>query len=297
MIQATLQHNTRVAGVRYAVSSMRLLESWLGELSPLQRILDLGCGAGSLRAQLAGLNVIGVDVDPKELARNRELSSACAESHSLPFASRSFDLVICHHSLEHFRDPAGAIREIRRVLKPQGRLFVSVPDGRSFCDRLYRLLLCGGGHFQRFSFESVVRAIESGTELHLAGWRELFTSFIFVDKRNFVPAPRGRLPGPLPRRMRWLGHLPSWCFGATRLFLNLGSRLADRCFSTRLSRYGWALAFGPDAKQPEPEPGCLNVCMSCGSALDQARAERVAGLFYRCPYCSSLNFFFANDRR
>jgi len=297
VIQATLQHNTRVAGVRYAVSSMRLLESWLGELSPLQRILDLGCGAGSLRAQLAGLNVIGVDVDPKELARNRELSSACAESHSLPFASRSFDLVICHHSLEHFRDPAGAIREIRRVLKPQGRLFVSVPDGRSFCDRLYRLLLCGGGHFQRFSFESVVRAIESGTELHLAGWRELFTSFIFVDKRNFVPAPRGRLPGPLPRRMRWLGHLPSWCFGATRLFLNLGSRLADRCFSTRLSRYGWALAFGPDAKQPEPEPGCLNVCMSCGSALDQARAERVAGLFYRCPYCSSLNFFFANDRR
>jgi SAM-dependent methyltransferase len=275
---------------------MRLLESWLRELSPLHRVLDLGCGAGSLRTQLAGLHVIGVDVDPKELARNRELASVCAESHTLPFASRSFDFVICHHSLEHFRDPAGVIREIRRVLRPQGRLFVSVPDGRSFSDRLYRLLLCGGGHFQRFSFDSVVGAIESGTELHLAGWRDLFTSFIFVDKRNFVAAPRGRLSGPLPRRMRWLGYLPSWFFGAARVFLNLGSRLADRCFATGLSRYGWALVFGPEAQHPEREAGCWNVCMSCGSALDGARAERIAGLLYRCPYCASLNFFFGDGR-
>ena len=270
---------------------MRLLESWLRELSPWHRVLDLGCGAGSLRTQLAGLHVIGVDVDPGELARNRHLAGVCAESHSLPFAGRSFDLVICHHSLEHFRDAADAIREIRRVLKPQGRLFVSVPDGRSFSDRLYRLMLCGGGHFQRFSFEGVVRAIESGTELHLAGWRVLFTSFIYVDRLNFVAAPRGRLSGPLPRRMRWLGHLPFWFFAAARLFLNLGSRLADRCFGTGLTRYGWALAFGPQAAHPEPEAGCWNVCMSCGSALDGARVERIAGLLYRCPCCAGLNFF------
>ena len=63
---------------------MRLLERWLSELLPTQRILDLGCGAGSLRAQLAGLNVVGVDVDPKELARNPDLASVCAESHRIP---------------------------------------------------------------------------------------------------------------------------------------------------------------------------------------------------------------------
>ena len=274
---------------------MRLLESWLGELTPSDRVLDLGCGAGSLQAQLAGLRVIGVDVDPKELARNRALASVCAESHTLPFAGRSFDLVICHHSLEHFRDAARVVREIRRVLKPQGRLFVSVPDGQSFSDRLYRLLLFGGGHFQRFSFAGVVGAIESDTGLHLAGWRELFTSFIFVDKRNFMTAPRGRLSGPLPRRVRWLGHLPGWLFNAARLLLNLGSRLADRCFSTGLSRYGWALAFGPDAKPPETEAGSINVCMSCGSALDGARAERIAGVLYRCPYCAKLNVFFGGE--
>jgi DNA-directed RNA polymerase subunit RPC12/RpoP len=154
------------------------------------------------------------------------------------------------------------------------------------------LLLCGGGHFQRFSFAGVVGAIESGAGLHLAGWRELFTSFIFMDKRNFALAPRGRLSGPLPRRVRWLGHLPSWCFDATRLFLNLGSRLVDRCFSTGLSRYGWALAFGPEATHPERETGCWNVCMACGSALDRAQPPRIAGLLYRCPACASLNIFF-----
>jgi SAM-dependent methyltransferase len=273
---------------------MRLLENWLRELSLAHRVLDLGCGAGSLRTQLTGLNVIGVDVDPKELARNRELAGVCAESYALPFASRSFDFVICHHSLEHFRDPAGAIGEIRRVLRPGGRLFVSVPDGHSFGDRLYRLLLCGGGHFQRFSFDGIVGAIEQGTGMHLAGWRDLFTSFIFVERRNFLAAPRGRLAGPLPRRMRWLGHLPSWVFDAARLFLNLGSRLADRCFSTGLSRYGWALAFAPEAQHPQREAGCWNVCMSCGSALDGAGAQRIAGVLYRCPYCSRLNLSFGS---
>lgn len=236
-------------------------------------------------------------MDPKQLAHHLHLPSVCAESHRLPLASQSFDLVICHHSLEHFHDIPGAVREIRRVLKPEGRLFVSVPDGWSFSDRLYRLLFCGGGHFQRFSFESIVSVIESGTGLRLAASREIFTSFIFVHKSNFLPAPRGRLPGPLPRRMRWLGRLPASCFLMTRLLLNLASRLADRFLSTSFSRYGWALAFAPGAGTAESEQGCWNVCMSCGSGLDEPPgAARVFWFFYRCPRCSSLNLHFTSRR-
>jgi SAM-dependent methyltransferase len=279
---------------------MRLLERWLSELTPSHRILDLGCGGGSLRRQLAGLRVTGTDIDAAQLAQHRDLPSACAESYRLPFAAASFDLVICHHSLEHFHDVPATIREIRRVLKPRGRLFASVPDGASFSDRLYRLLLCGGGHWQRFRFESLVRMIEGDTGLHLAGWSELSTSFIYVERRNFLPAPRGPLPGPLPRRMRWLGRFPSWSFYTARFALNLGSRFTDRFFSTDFSRYGWALAFSPEKTAPAREPGCWNVCMSCGSASEAAPPERVARLLYRCPYCAALNFFFGtggNPRR
>ena len=266
-----------------------MLERWLEDFPRSYRILDLGCGSGSLPAQLAGLNVAGVDVDVSAPVRNAGFPRACAESHELPFAGRSFDLVICHHSLEHVRDFPGTVREIRRVLRPQGRLFVTVPDGRSFSDRLYRLLLCGGGHVQRFTFQAIVDAIESGTGLHLAGSQELCSSFLFVDKQNFVPAPRGRLPGPLPRRMRWLGTLPRWFFAGARIFLNLATRLNDRCFRTSASRYGWALAFTPDKKLLEEEPVAINVCMHCGAGFDEEPAGRWT---YRCPFCSGSNYLF-----
>jgi SAM-dependent methyltransferase len=272
---------------------MQLLDQWLSELSLSHRILDLGCGNGSLRSQLTGLKVIGVDVDPDALATNKDRASACAESNGLPFASGSFDLVICHHSLEHFRDLAGTISEIRRVLSPQGRLFVSVPEGRSFTDHLYRLLFCGGGHLRRFSFQTAVSTVELGTGLYLAGSQELFSSFIWLDKRRFL-GPSGVT---LPRRMRLLGRVPYWCFSALRWFVNVGSRFADRWFSTKLARYGWAFAFSPDAPTPIVEPGCLNVCMSCGSGLHRASIQRIGRVLYRCPYCSSLNFFFADVER
>ena len=274
---------------------MYLLDRWLNEFTSAQRILDLGCGAGSLRAQLAGLRVTGVDIDPRELARNRDLPAVCAESHGLPFAAASFDLVVSNHSLEHFRDAAAALREIRRVLKPDGRLFVSVPDGASFSDRLYRLMLCGGGHFQRFSFESAVRAVEAGTGLRLAAWKELSSSFPFLDRRNFVPAPLGRLPGPFPRRVRWLGRLPRWCFSAARLALNVGARLADGALRTPLARYGWAFAFAPAPGDGPPveEPRSRNVCMQCGAAFDRPPGARIAGLLYRCPHCAQVNVRFS----
>ncbi len=275
---------------------MQLLSSWLSGLSPTHRVLDLGCGTGSLRSHLAGLNVIGSDVDLRPLISNPDRLRVCAESHELPFSSESFDLVICHHSLEHFGNLTGSIREIRRVLKPMGRMFVSVPDGLSFSDRLYRCLFCGGGHVQCFSFDTVVSAIESGAVLHLEGWMELFSSFIYLNKQNFVAAPRGRSPGPLPRRMRWLGQLPRVCFDMARIGLNIGTRLIDLCLRTRLARYGWALAFGPAPSRPEFSPGSWNVCMSCGAGVDRV-GKRVAWFFYRCPSCFSLNIVFQGVNR
>jgi SAM-dependent methyltransferase len=270
---------------------MRMLERWLEDFPPSEKILDLGCGAGSLPALLAAHHVTGVDVDLSAL-RYASFPGACADSRRLPFAGQTFDLVICHHSLEHVHDVPGTIREIRRVLRPEGRLFITVPDGWSFSDRLYRFLLCGGGHLQRFTFENIVGEIESGTELHLAGWKELLSSFLFVDKRNFIPAPQGALPGPLPRRMRWLGILPSWLFSTMRMFLNLATRLMDRGFATKSSRYGWALAFIPVKTVPQVEAVSTNVCMLCGAGFDGQPAERTAMLFYRCPHCSALNYLF-----
>ncbi len=273
-----------------------MLARWLGELSRDARILDLGCGSGSLRSQLEGRNVFGVDLDARELARTPALRGVVAMSNRLPFRDGAFDLVISNHSMEHFADAAGAIAEIGRVLAPGGRLFVSVPEGASFADWLYRAMFCGGDHFQRFSFLSLKDAIESGTSVRLVAWKELSTSFTFVEKLNFISAPIGRLPGPLPRRMRWLGTLPVWFFDAWRVALNVASRATDRALGTSFSRYGWAFAFDSSASTVIQEPGCLNVCMSCGSGIENAAAYRVGRFRYRCPDCARLNPLFRSSR-
>jgi SAM-dependent methyltransferase len=271
---------------------MQMLARWLAELDPAARILDLGCGSGSLRSQLEGRNVFGVDLDPHELARTPALRGVVAMSNRLPFRDSSFDLVISNHSMEHFADASGAIAEIGRVLAPGGRLFVSVPEGASFADGLYRAMFCGGDHFQRFTFPSLKNAVESSTALRLVAWKELSTSFTFVEKLNFIPAPRGRLPGPLPRRMRWMGTLPAWFFDASRIALNVASRAGDRLLGTHFSRYGWAFAFDSSGAPVIEEPGCLNVCMSCGSGIENAADYRAGRFRYRCPECSRLNPLF-----
>ena len=271
---------------------MQLLNRWLRDSSVTERVLDLGCGTGSLASQLAGLKVIGADIDQGSLARNPSGARVCAQSHKLPFPDESFSLVMCHHSLEHFGRIEETLGEIRRVLKAAGHLFVSVPDGMSFSDRLYRLLFCGGGHIQKFSLNSAVSAIEAGTDLHLVARQELFSSFIFVDKRNFVLPASDPPDAPLPRRMRWLGRLPNWSFGVARIILNVATRLVDSCLNTHLARYGWALAFAQEVTPVQIEPGTSNVCMSCGSGVDRIPVRRFPSLFYRCPICSSLNVAF-----
>jgi SAM-dependent methyltransferase len=211
----------------------------------------------------------------------------------MPFKSQAFDLIICHHSLEHFPDADAVIKEIARVLKPTGRLFVSVPDGRSFSDGLYRLLLAGGGHLQKYTFDDLVGRVESRTGLRLVAWKRLYTSFIYLEKRNFVPAPLGALPGPLPRRMRWVGLLPSGLITAIKVCLNVATRLSDRYARSNLSTYGWAFAFDASGGNPVEERSTRNVCMACGHGFEVGELTAFGfSQMYTCARCGALNPFF-----
>jgi len=93
------------------------------------RMLDLGCGEGSL-LEAAGMGGTGVDLHPERLslATRKKLHVALADGSNLPFADYSFDMVICMEVLEHVQDMAGVISEVHRVLKPGGRWIISVPN-------------------------------------------------------------------------------------------------------------------------------------------------------------------------
>ena len=115
--------------------------SFLPHLRPGMRLLDCGCGVGSITLDLAEIvapgPVVGVDVDPAQLevaresARRRGLDNVSLQTASvydLPFPDASFDAALAHTLLMHLSDPPAALREMRRVLKPGGVVGVADDD-------------------------------------------------------------------------------------------------------------------------------------------------------------------------
>jgi SAM-dependent methyltransferase len=98
-----------------------------------KEILDAGCGTGSILKQLGNpAKNIGVDLAPEAVSfcRQRGLTNVQqADICALPFVSASFDVVVCSSVLYHqwVKDPAVAVRELHRVLRPGGLLLLNVP--------------------------------------------------------------------------------------------------------------------------------------------------------------------------
>ena len=68
----------------------------------------------------------------------------------MPFPAEAFDAIVSNHSLEHFVELEATLREIGRVIKRGGVLYVAVPDASTLTDRIYRWLARGGGHVNAF---------------------------------------------------------------------------------------------------------------------------------------------------
>jgi SAM-dependent methyltransferase len=104
-------------------SLARWLEEQAAELAggPSVRILDVGCGVKPYYPFFAGVvsEYIGVDIVENPAA---ELLGSV---EALPVDDASFDVVLCTQVLEHCDDPARAVRELRRVTRPGGRVLAS----------------------------------------------------------------------------------------------------------------------------------------------------------------------------
>lgn len=159
------------------------------DLQPGQVCVDLGCGEGrhSLTAYLSeGVTVLGFDLSHGDLkiAESRiadmkphdpkgDIQFAQANGMSLPLADNSVDRLICSEVLEHIPNYISFLEEIDRVLKPDGRVCITVP--RAWPEKICWMLSddyrrTPGGHIRIFNARHLQREVErygfAGTRRH-----------------------------------------------------------------------------------------------------------------------------------
>ena len=142
------------------------LSEFVGSLSPAEQALDLGIGDGRLATEIKTLHLTGVDVSQVALDRaRRRLGDAelvlVEPDAPLPFDDNRFDLVSCIETIEHVRDVQLAFSEMRRVLRPGGRLALTTPAASR-----WRVLLHGieppfSPHVRAFSRRNLRTVLET----------------------------------------------------------------------------------------------------------------------------------------
>ena len=143
-------------------SENRRLDAIVRMLAPArgERLLDIGCGSGWLgeRCRSLGVAVCAMDIGFTGVsgARARFPQAAAyqvGDLYYLPFADARFDAVVLSEVVEHLDDICAALAEARRVLRPGGRLLVSVPYRETIVDHLCihcNRLTPANAHLHRF---------------------------------------------------------------------------------------------------------------------------------------------------
>jgi len=134
------------------------------------KVLDVGCGGGSMIVQLAERDTMACGVDPlmevslvkaRSLAeqKGKEIGLVQAKGELLPFRTDYFDVVICASTLQHVEDQRAVLKEISRVMKPGGSLIVTVPTYRNV-STLFLWKKAPGYVTKVYDFPSFMREIE-----------------------------------------------------------------------------------------------------------------------------------------
>ncbi|HEY0025770.1 MAG TPA: class I SAM-dependent methyltransferase [Longimicrobium sp.] len=165
---------------RYNRASLALLRPWIAGRK-LGRVLDVGCGTGNLAGALAewGAAVdayVGVDLSPAMLdiaapklgAGGWPGAAAAGSALALPVATASFDTAVCASNLHYWPGTGAGLSEIRRVLRPGGRLLLVDWDRAPLRMRVLNLWMRRAlrVEYQRMYSRQEIRAL-----LHDTGFR------------------------------------------------------------------------------------------------------------------------------
>ncbi len=118
----------------YLSNTLSFLLDW-AKISPTDAVLDIACGTGEFErlvlVEHPTQQIVGVDLSEKmfEIAQQKcraypNVSFQNASASVLPFAERSFDVIVSASAFHYFDDPIAALTEMKRVLKPEGEIII-----------------------------------------------------------------------------------------------------------------------------------------------------------------------------
>lgn len=114
----------------------------LHRVPPRGKVLDIGCGTGEfLDAISRDFEVVGIEPEPNvaKWARDRfGLTVFTGNLETVNLENGQFDLVTMWHVLEHVPDPTDELKRIHKILTPDGKLLLALPDICSFDARIYK---------------------------------------------------------------------------------------------------------------------------------------------------------------
>lgn len=121
------------------------------------KVLDVPAGEGALaqRIKALGHDVTCCDLYPHIFKLDNVEIKGGDLDKTLPYDDESFDHIVCVEGLEHIENPANAIREFARLLKPGGRLIISVPNIMNVEERLKWLFFGYTSHFKPLSSQTL----------------------------------------------------------------------------------------------------------------------------------------------
>ena len=171
-------------------------------------VLEIGCAEGFMTRELSkkAPQVIGSDIAFSYLKRAKkavpDARFARLDVHNIPFADDTFDCLFCTEVLEHTLSPFRALEEIHRVIKPEGYLVISVPNGMTAGRILQHVLrkkaslvYLQGAHVSFFDTGSLLQILD------VTGFVPKVVTTDFID----VPLPLvGRFVG---KYLPYLGHV------------------------------------------------------------------------------------------
>ncbi|MCX5781731.1 MAG: class I SAM-dependent methyltransferase [Elusimicrobia bacterium] len=126
------------------------------------KVLDIGCGQGILLEDLKakGCEVYGVEINSgqAEIANKKKLNVVCGDIYQAHYPDEFFDCIVMNHTIEHMPNPESILNDVRRILKPVGKVFINCPNVNSYSARIFKQYWAGWHipfHFNYFSIDSI----------------------------------------------------------------------------------------------------------------------------------------------